>query len=81
MMDADARALKEACRGFEAKYGVEAFLDTMAAIMQDRLGAHGLAVQFDDSDGSDCTVPAPLAYRPLNVNGIRQMLPDESAEE
>jgi hypothetical protein len=81
MMDADARALKEACRGFEAKYGIEAFLDTMAAIMQDRLGAHGLAVQFDDSDGCDCTVPAPLAYRPLDANGLQPMITDESAEE
>ncbi|MCW1411930.1 permease [Rhizobium sp. 1AS11] len=52
-MDADAAALKEACRDFEAKYGIEAFLDTMAAIMRDRLGAHGLNVTFDDDEGGD----------------------------
>jgi len=38
MLDADAKALKDSCRNFEAKYGVEAFLNAMAAIMQDRLG-------------------------------------------
>jgi hypothetical protein len=43
-MGADARALKEACRSFAAMYGIEAFLDVMAGIMQDRLGNHGLAI-------------------------------------
>lgn len=49
-MEADARALKEACRDFEARYGIMAFLDVMTGIMQDPLGDHGLAIQFDDSD-------------------------------
>lgn len=49
-MDADAKALKEACRRFEAKYGIEAFLDVIAAIMQDRLGDHGLKIEFFDDE-------------------------------
>jgi hypothetical protein len=53
MMDADARALKEACRRFEVKYGIEAFLDAMAAIMQDRLGDHGLKIEFFDDEIGD----------------------------
>jgi hypothetical protein len=54
----------------------------MAVIMQDRLGTQGRAVQFDEFDGCDCGVPAPLASRPVDVNGgLRPILPDESAEE
>jgi hypothetical protein len=54
MMDIDARKLKEACQSFEAKYGIDAFLDVMAGIMQDRLGAHGLNIEFyDDGVGED----------------------------
>jgi hypothetical protein len=47
-----ARILKEACQSFEAKFGIEAFLDVMAEIIQDRLGAHGLNIEFYD-DGVD----------------------------
>jgi hypothetical protein len=53
MLDADAKALKDACHNFEAKYGVEAFLDAMAAIMQDRLGDHGLNIEFFDDEIGD----------------------------
>jgi hypothetical protein len=49
----DKKALEEACRHFEAKYGVEAFLDTMAAIMRDRLGDHGLDIEFFDDEIED----------------------------
>lgn len=53
MMDADTRALKEACRRFETKHGIEAFLDAMAAIMQDRLGDQGLNLEFFDDEIGD----------------------------
>ncbi|WP_257625486.1 MULTISPECIES: hypothetical protein [unclassified Rhizobium] len=53
MMDAGAKALKDARCRFEAKYGIEAFLDTMAAIMQDRLGDHGLNIEFFDDEIGD----------------------------
>ncbi|NTZ63267.1 hypothetical protein [Agrobacterium tumefaciens] len=53
MMDADAKALKEASRRFEAKYGIEAFLDAMAAIMQDRLGDQGLTIEFFENEIGD----------------------------
>ncbi|WP_234890768.1 hypothetical protein [Agrobacterium vitis] len=49
----DAKALREACRSFEAKYGIEAFLDAMAEIMQDRLGDHGLNIEFFDDEIGD----------------------------
>jgi hypothetical protein len=49
----DAKALKEACRSFEAKYGIEAFLDAMSTIMQERLGDHGLNIQFFDDETGD----------------------------
>ena len=49
----DAKALREACRSFEAKYGIEAFLDAMAEIMQDRLGDHGLNIEFFDDETGD----------------------------
>jgi hypothetical protein len=49
----DTKALKEACHHFEAKYGVEAFLDTMATIMRDRLADHGLDVEFFDDEIAD----------------------------
>ena len=56
MMDDDQKTLKEACRMFEVRYGIEAFLDTMAAIMQDRLGGHGLNIQYveDELGDQDC---------------------------
>jgi len=72
-MDADARALKEACRSFEARYGIEAFLDVMASIMQDRLGDHGLAIEFDGSDED----PPPL--QPVAVDEVGLPMPDEGA--
>ena len=74
-MDTDVRALKEACRSFEARYGIEAFLDVMASIMQDRLGDHGLAIQFD---GRDEGAP-PL--QPLDVNQAGSPMPDEGEAE
>lgn len=46
----DAKALEEACRSFEAKYGIEAFLDAMSTIMQERLGNHGLNIEFFDDE-------------------------------
>lgn len=49
----DAEALKEACRSFEAKYGIEAFLDAMSTIMQERLGDHGLNIEFFDDETGD----------------------------
>ncbi|WP_244432317.1 hypothetical protein [Rhizobium leguminosarum] len=49
----DAKALREACRSFEAKYGIEAFLDAMAEIMQDRVGGHGLTIDFFDDEIGD----------------------------
>lgn len=52
-VDADAQALGEACRSFEGKYGIEAFLDTMASIMQARLGDQGLSIEFIDDDDGD----------------------------
>ncbi len=42
--------LENACRTFEAEHGVDAFLDAMAKIMQARLAAHGLNVEFDEAD-------------------------------
>ncbi|WP_198935197.1 hypothetical protein [Pararhizobium arenae] len=52
-MNADAKALEEACRSFEAKYGIDAFLNTMAAIMQDRLSEHGINIEFFDDGIGD----------------------------
>ncbi|MEZ2223516.1 permease [Rhizobium sp. RCC_161_2] len=72
-MDADARALKEACRDFEARFGIEAFLDVMAGIMQDRLGDHGLAIQFDGSDEG----AQPL--QPLDIDEVGSPMPNEGA--
>ncbi|CAN7628909.1 hypothetical protein [Neorhizobium sp. LjRoot104] len=38
--------------GFESKYGIEAFLDVMAGIMQDRLGDPGFNIEsYDDERG------------------------------
>ena len=55
MMDADARTLKDACHRFETKYGIDAFLDTMASLMQDRLDAHGFKIDFFDEEVADHT--------------------------
>jgi len=49
-MNVSKNALKEMCRAFEAEHGIEAFLDTMAEVMQERLGAHGLTIRFDEDD-------------------------------
>jgi hypothetical protein len=50
----DAKALKAVCRDFEARHGIEAFLDTIAGIMQDRLGDYGLNIElFDDEIGDE----------------------------
>jgi hypothetical protein len=50
MLDADARALREACCSFEAKHGIEALLDSMAAIVQDCIREHGLNVEFFEDE-------------------------------
>lgn len=70
-MNADARALKAACRSFEARYGIEASLNVMAGIMQDRLGDHGVAVQFH---GCDAGAPPP---QPVDIDEVGPPMPDE----
>lgn len=72
-MEADARALKEACRDFGPRYGVETFLDVMAGIMQGRLRDHGLAVHFNGTDGG-----APSLRLP-DVNESKALIPDKGA--
>jgi hypothetical protein len=42
--------LKAACRMFEEQHGVEAFLDTMAEIMPDRMKLQGLELTFFEAD-------------------------------
>jgi hypothetical protein len=72
-MNADARALKEACRSFEARHGVEASLNVMAGMMQDRLGDHSLAVQFQ---GCDAGAPPP---QPVDVDEVGPPMHEEGA--
>jgi hypothetical protein len=43
-----AEELRRACITFEEEHGVEAFLDALALIMQDRLKLHGLEIEFAD---------------------------------
>jgi hypothetical protein len=42
--------LEEACTTFEAEHGVDAFLEAMAKIIQARLAAHRVNIEFDEAD-------------------------------
>jgi hypothetical protein len=51
--------LKTACVNFEHEHGVEAFIDALANIMQDRLRMQGLLLDFSD-DLAEPTHPESL---------------------
>jgi len=43
--------LKQVCREFEREHGIDAFLETMAELMEERMPSHGINVHFDGMDG------------------------------
>jgi hypothetical protein len=66
MKDVSRETLKETCRAFEARHGIDAFLETMAEVMQERLAPHGLDLQFDDGLPEQDAPPVPRATPTLS---------------